>query len=260
MPMTQDTAQTLLKDYQVELNRVAGKLKETDKTKSSPVLPFIPKLLKALNAIADSRAISIEYSFETAQTDLAASVKEKKPSRSGSIPETTLEYLARQYHAQTLFELQKQIREGLKAAPIAKVPPTVEESVASETVSLYDSTEGLNTIAAEKVRYPLDNELVNTQEDDAPQAEQFVEGLDLSFWLKVGSLSVALVASIALSIAAVMTANPVLLGVGIVATAVSGVALARTLGFFNSNPVTHEVPETSEKIQDKGSAVSMASE
>lgn len=242
MPMTQNKAQELLQTYENALNKVAGALTGLDSTAQSPTFTFIPNLLKALNAIASPNAMPDDYSVEQAQTDLADSVKEKKAMRSGNINPTTLEHLVKQYNAQEILTLQTEIREGLNAEVVAEVTPTVDGSATNLIIEPESQDDNTSFTSENRSDVGYDNTDDNTSVTNEiankhvpEQVEQFVDDFDLSFWLKVGSLSVALVASIALSVVAVMTANPVLLGVGVVASAVSAVALARTFNFFTSN-------------------------
>tara|TARA_R110002126_G_scaffold239409_1_gene382673 strand:- start:98690 stop:99478 length:789 start_codon:yes stop_codon:yes gene_type:complete len=254
MPMTQTAASTLLDNYNKDLDLVQNGLTGLDAVSNSTPFKFIPELLEALKAIANPKT-TLE-AFDKAQKHLESSVKIEF-NRKVRPKDTMFDKFEDTYKTKLFKNLQDDIREGLKAelvvespaveSPVVLEPATISPAPVVDSESQDDVSVTSETINIHAPKWL--SESVDTQDDNAPQAEQFVEGLDLSFWLKVG-LSVALVASIALSIAAVMTANPVLLGVGIVATAASGVALARTLGFFNSNPVTPEVPETEEQIQD----------
>jgi hypothetical protein len=301
MPMTHTKAAELLTDYQERLDLAQKKLSDLDKVNSN-VAPFIPKLLNALRLIADPSKASDAYFIELAQKDLTVSLEKIK-----GVPVTTLEYLDNKYMSQDLDEkghvvkpftkLQDEIRKGLKAEAVAKIPsalqdqikeglslkaapivevsptlqdqirdgvslkatpivevsPKVEKLVTHETTNLDESDS-----TVEEVQNSVAEESVNTQ--NALKAEQTGNGVDWSLWLEYGLLGASLVASLAFCVTAAVTLNPVLGGVGVVATAASGVALARTLGFFNSNPVTPEVSGTEEEIQDNNSVASMASD
>ncbi|MDF1684579.1 MAG: hypothetical protein P1U36_07945 [Legionellaceae bacterium] len=275
MPMTQTKAEELLVQYQTKLKSVEEGLNTTDASKYSPASQLLSTLLKALPVIAQPSTASSEYSVQKAQTEL-----ESRFNKQDEMKETTFAYLAKKYdgRAEALTTLENEIREGLKAEPVDEVTPIVEESatneigssdvehedeemasVASENESDVSSENDDNALANNDIApvrtsdgtlreqtAEVEEPLPFTRGNNPAIAEQVVDGFDLSFWVQAGLLGAGFVASIALSVAATMMANPVLLGAGVVATAVSGVALARTLGLFNTNTAASDLIQISE--------------
>lgn len=221
MPMTQTKAQELLTTYQEKLESVQSKLSLIDASEHSPASQLLSTLLKALPVIAQPSTASDEYSVGRAQYELKI-----RFNKQDKMSETTFAYLAKTYdsRAKALTELEQEIRKCLK------MPSELHTQI----------KDGLSLKAS-----PI--------AEVAPTVEENV--IDWAFWLECGLLGVSFVASLALCVTAAITLNPVLLGVGVVATAVSGVALARTIGLFNPSTAASDMLRISEETNDTSSTV-----
>lgn len=246
MPMTQAKAQELLNAYTEVLNSVNRCLEGFD-TNNPNVNEFIPRLLNALELIADPRKASDPYFIKQAQEALIASVKEKEPMRSGHINPTTLEHLSNKYQAPALLTLQSDIRDGLIAELVVDAPSAIEGPAAIAPEAVVTTSEGeqeskddssaVSSITSEGGSESKDNVPATTltKAVDEDNSEALVEKINWALWLKRGALTVCFVASLAACVVAAMTLNPVIGGVGVAATAITGFALAKSFGFFKSN-------------------------
>lgn len=245
MPMTQKTAQNLLDTYKVMLKNLKTNLREDDK-KNPIVKTFIPNLLEALMVIS-GELLCTHDTLAQAKAQLESSVQPKQPSRNGSIPETTLEYLARTYETNALLTLQDDIRVGLEREVLkmpselqAQIQAHIKEGLEREVLIMPSELqaqikEGLSLKAVSHAEVPsIAEEPVGAPTEGEPESEAN-DAIELALWLQRGALTVCFIASLAACVVAAMTLNPVIGGVGVAATAITGFALAQSFGFFSNH-------------------------